>query len=111
MTADEMAPLLAARIRELRLEAELTQEEIADRVGTHRPLVSRMERGTHCPGLEQIWRYAAALEVEPALILCVLDPVWREAAKWSPEEVERWWPRGIGGGSMNAGWQPTDARS
>lgn len=93
--ADDAGRLIGARIRELRLEAEITQGELAEKVGSYRPVLARIERGGHRTiSLDNIWRYAAALDVEPGLLLCVLDPVWREANGWSPEEVEKWWPRG-----------------
>lgn len=94
LTQSEIAALVGARIRELRLEAEMSQRELANRAYTDRALVGRAERGRHCLKLEQINSYAKALGVETMLILIVLDDDWREQSGWSPEYVRRWWPKG-----------------
>lgn len=64
--------LIGARMRELRKEAGLTIE-VARRMGSHRPIVGRFERGIHDQGVEQIVRYARAIGVRPTTITVVLD--------------------------------------
>ena len=104
-----LSRLLSARIRELRLEAEMTQEQLARRARTYRPLVARVERGSYTIRLSTVYRYAKALDVEPMVILCVLDEWWRDASGWSPEQVERWWPRRRDG-TLRSPCRPAAAR-
>ncbi len=56
---------LGAVICERRTELGWTQAELARRIGTARPLVSRIESGTHRPSLDTMFAYAVALELEP----------------------------------------------
>jgi transcriptional regulator with XRE-family HTH domain len=50
--------LLAAR-----LAAGLTQEQLAERVGTKQPAIARLENGTGSPSLATLTQLAAALDV------------------------------------------------
>jgi transcriptional regulator with XRE-family HTH domain len=61
------------RIRELREIRGWSQAELARRVGTHRPIVGRVERGIHGQGTNTILKYAEALQVRPELIVEVID--------------------------------------
>jgi putative transcriptional regulator len=52
------------RIRELRAEAgEMTQADLAERVGVTRQTVIAMEQGRYSPSLEVAFRVASALGV------------------------------------------------
>lgn len=70
---EEIGPRIGARIRELRLERELSVRELGRRAGLHRPNVFRVERGETEPKLSTIARCAAALEVSLAEILSALE--------------------------------------
>lgn len=72
---------IGARIRELRLDAELTQEQLAFLVGTHRPIVGRVENGRHVITIETVACYAAALGLEMGDLLVALDITWPTTAK------------------------------
>lgn len=50
--------LLAAR-----LEAGLTQEQLAQRIGTRQPAIARLENGSSTPSLPTLMRLAAALDI------------------------------------------------
>jgi transcriptional regulator with XRE-family HTH domain len=76
-----LAARVGARLRELREDAELTQREIADRMRSHRPIISRLERGDHLQTVGEVARYAAALELDLATVLVCLDDAWHQAAK------------------------------
>jgi len=71
---------LAERIRELRLDAEFTQAEVARRTGIHRPIVGRIERGLHLLSIETLTRVAVALEIDVETICVVLDDEWTRGA-------------------------------
>lgn len=60
---------LGARLRELRLEAGLTQAELARRTGIHRPNIARVEAGRHTPSLETLSRLATAIGVPTTRVL------------------------------------------
>ena len=106
----DLGVLIGARLRELRLEAEMTQEQIARALRSHRPIINRIESGTHVLSLHTLYAYAKALDIDPRVVLVVVEPEWRAAFGWSPEEVERWWPRGRGR-RMKVPCVPTDEKS
>jgi len=54
---------LGKRLRALRLEAGLTQAEVARRTGIHRPNIARVEGGRHTPSLDTLNRLAEAIGV------------------------------------------------
>ncbi len=60
---------LGARLRELRLEAGLTQAELARRTGIHRPNIARVEAGRHTPSLDTLARIANAIGVSTTHVL------------------------------------------
>ncbi len=60
---------LGARLRELRLEAGLTQADVARRTGIHRPNIARVEAGRHTPSLETLSRLASAIGVPTTRVL------------------------------------------
>jgi DNA-binding XRE family transcriptional regulator len=60
---------LGARLKELRLEAGLTQAELARRTGIHRPNIARVEAGRHTPSLETLSRLATAIGVPATRVL------------------------------------------
>jgi DNA-binding XRE family transcriptional regulator len=63
------AEKLGARLRQLRLEAGLTQAELARRTGIHRPNIARVEAGRHTPSLETLARIANAIGVSTTHVL------------------------------------------
>ena len=52
------------RLREIRQERGLSQEELAFRAGVHRTYVSSVERGKRNVGLVNIERLAQALDID-----------------------------------------------
>lgn len=57
------------RIRELRLQAGLSQAELGMRVGMHQVHVSKIENGTRTLSVEWMKRFAKALGATPADLL------------------------------------------
>jgi transcriptional regulator with XRE-family HTH domain len=53
-----------ARLREIREEAGISQEKLAEEAGVHRTYVSSVERGKRNVSLVNIERFAAALGVK-----------------------------------------------
>lgn len=60
---------LGERIRSLRKEANLSQEELADTAGLHRTYIGAIERGERNISLINIVQIARALRVKPASLL------------------------------------------
>ena len=79
MTKAELAKRIGARIRELRLERDWSHTELARRVGTHRPIVHRIEGGKHTPSLFTLWHYAQALGVPLTAIVSAVDEARKDA--------------------------------
>ena len=56
-------PAIRNRIRELRSERDLTQQDLADKVGVTRQTVIAMEQDKYSPSLETAFKVAIALGV------------------------------------------------
>lgn len=61
--------LFAANLRRLRIATGFSQEALAERAGLHRTYVSSIERGERNLSLENIFRLAEALAVDPRDLL------------------------------------------
>ena len=53
---------IARAIIQLRMELDLSQEELARRVGTSPPAIARLESGQHRPSVDTLRRVAKALD-------------------------------------------------
>ncbi len=51
------------KLKEYRLQANLTQRQLADRVGVQRETIGRMEQGKHMPSVRIALLIASALNV------------------------------------------------
>lgn len=76
---------LGQHIRELRVDAEMSCRELAHRLGSHEPVVRRMERGQHTVTLLVLERVADVLELDVPTIAVVLDDAWAEGAQQAQE--------------------------
>lgn len=65
------------RIRELRRDRELSQEELAERAGLHWTYVSGVERGQRAPSLDVVGRLANGLNLTPAELFGALKRQYR----------------------------------
>lgn len=52
---------LAAALIEARIKAEMSQEQVAKRMGTTQSAVARLESGEHLPSFKSIQKYAHAV--------------------------------------------------
>ncbi|RTL20237.1 MAG: XRE family transcriptional regulator [Burkholderiales bacterium] len=73
-----LASKIGSRIARARLDAGLTQDEVAERLGIGNQAVSRMERGVAMPTLERLYEFAG-------LFNCRVDSFLLEA---SPREAD-----------------------
>lgn len=68
---------LGRRVRALRIDLELTQEELAERTQLHWTYIGSVERGQRNISLLNICRLAKALEVDAGELVTGLKP-WRK---------------------------------
>lgn len=66
---EEYRKAFGLRLRELRDEADVSQESLAHQIDMSRRYLSGIERGTANPTLDQIVRIADGLGVQPADLL------------------------------------------
>jgi DNA-binding XRE family transcriptional regulator len=57
------AIFFAKRLKAIRNTRKLTQEEVAERSGTHLTYIGQLERGKYRPTLFVVWKIAQALNV------------------------------------------------
>ena len=60
--------VVGKNVRRYRIEAELSQEELAAGMGVEQGYVSRLEAGKRNPTIVEIWHVAEALGVRPAAL-------------------------------------------
>jgi transcriptional regulator with XRE-family HTH domain len=70
-----------ARIRQLRRNAGLSQEELAERCHMHRNYVGGIERGERNPSLQNIALLALALGVTPSELFAAITDADIEAVR------------------------------
>lgn len=68
-TSQALLRAFGGRVRELRLEAGLTQERLAEEAGLHRTYVGSLERGERNVSVVNLYALAAALEAQPGDLL------------------------------------------
>jgi transcriptional regulator with XRE-family HTH domain len=61
--------VVGKNIRRYRIEAQLSQKELAAGMGVEQGYVGRLERGGKNPTIVTIWHAAEALGVPPAVLL------------------------------------------
>lgn len=59
-----LARWLAAEVAHYRAEHDLSQRQLAERLGVHQSDVARMEAGEHTPSLDRLIRVAKGLDIE-----------------------------------------------
>jgi len=65
----QLEEIVRTRVRELRAERGLTQEQLCERAGVSIDAVSRIEGGSRVPTLDTMERLARALAVSPVALL------------------------------------------
>jgi len=65
----DMRSVLADRLFELRTNADLSQERLAEIAGVDRKTINRIENGHFSPALDTIVRLSVALGIAPSALL------------------------------------------
>lgn len=60
---------VAANIRRIRKEKNLSQEDLADQAGVNRNYVGMVERGENSPTVDVLEKFAEAMGVDPTVFL------------------------------------------
>lgn len=63
MTVDEELLALGRTVRRLRVERDMSQEELAERSGLHRNYIGGIERGERNVGVRALFAIARGLEI------------------------------------------------
>jgi transcriptional regulator with XRE-family HTH domain len=69
MAAVDLQVAFGQVIRDLRMEAGLSQEALSLVCGRHRTYVSLIERGKNSPSITTLWLMAEALNVQPSAVI------------------------------------------
>lgn len=94
--------MVGDKIREIRKEHNMTQEELAEKIGVKRSVISKYETGSIAPPLNQLQKISEALSVEVADILEVKpvgssglyagkangEMLLRALRQWGPSEIK-----------------------
>lgn len=65
-------------VRRRRHEAGMSQSDLAGWAGLEQSYLSLLEHGKRMPGVEIIYRLAAAFQVEPMVLFAEIDRRWKE---------------------------------
>lgn len=65
-----LARWLAVEVVHYRAEHDLSQRQLAERLGVHQSDVARMETGEHTPTLDRLIRVASGLDIELMIDIC-----------------------------------------
>ena len=65
----QLAIAFGRRLRQLRVERGLTQEQVAERADVHATFISNVERGYSSPTLDTLIRIAAAINVRASELI------------------------------------------
>ena len=78
---DDLRPVFGQRLRDLRRQAQLSQEEVAHRARLHATYLSDLERGLQTPTLDVVNRLATALKVTLAELFAPMGRRFRSRAR------------------------------
>lgn len=67
---------LRGALRDLRIEAGLTQVDVAKRLKMPQSFVSKYENGERVLDMIEVFRVAKALRVPPGIVLERINPAW-----------------------------------
>jgi len=70
---NQSAVIFGKIIKNLRLERELTQNNLADMINSERSHISDIERGIKSPSLPMIFRLAKALQIASGELVQLVD--------------------------------------
>lgn len=78
---------LGKRLRELRLNRNLTQEQIASLIGTSKQQISTIELGMRYPSIPQLKRFASEFKVSTDFLLGLERGEYIDVTGLSPKQI------------------------
>ena len=69
MSDDLIGKKFGEAMRELRVSAGYSQEELASEMGLHRTYISMLERGKRLPSLQTVFRLSKIVDILPSKLL------------------------------------------
>lgn len=69
----ELKRLFGLVLKELRVQAKMSQKKLADYAELERAFISTMERGIKQPSLTTLFKLASALDIDPSSITEILN--------------------------------------
>lgn len=81
---------LGLRISQLRADAHMIQEKLAERTKLNIDMINRIEKGDRAPSLHSLEKIAEALNVDPAELLNFNRRELKASPEGSPERLGLW---------------------
>ncbi|MGD8373808.1 MAG: helix-turn-helix transcriptional regulator [Candidatus Woesebacteria bacterium] len=60
----EFAKLIGQRLHKIRIERNISQEQLSEKAGYYRTFIGHIENSTRSPSMHTIWRIANALGIK-----------------------------------------------
>ncbi len=73
MRPPTLATAVGSLLRLWRQQACMTQDQVAGAMGSHRPIIGRLENGTRLPNLHTVVRYSRATGGDVRQMLALVD--------------------------------------
>lgn len=86
MQTNQLALKIGIRVKAIRIQRGLTQEQLAEKIGVSWSAISNLERGRHIVSIERLLDISAALDVGLEVILC--DYINLQHLENDPEQQE-----------------------
>ena len=81
---------IAKRIKDIRMEKGMTQEELAEKIGVSASFLGHIERGTRIASLETLVKLCQALDTDPNYLLAAsTSSITRRFPTDMPEETRK----------------------
>lgn len=78
---------LGRKLRELRLNHNLTQEQVALLIGTSKQQISTIELGMRYPNLQQLRRFSAVFHVSTDYLLSLKQETVLDVSDLTPKQI------------------------
>jgi len=69
LKSEAQQKIVASELRKIRIKAELSQDQLAQRAGIDRKTINRIENGHFSPTLDTITRLSLVLKIAPGALL------------------------------------------
>lgn len=81
LSRERVAEAFGRALLRARLDADMTQEQLADAARLHRTTIGLFERGLRCPSLDTFMQLADAMNADPGELMQFVDVEARRRSK------------------------------